>query len=199
MPAQPVHASGSARRRDRRDDRTAAGSPSPARPGYATGNRSTPSLTTARATASASIWGEMPAWVATAVGGVGRARAARGEAEIGQARVGRWLCADGGRCCDGDGVAELFELGDEPAGLPLGVLARREVVVAEVLEHLAGAQQMPDQLDQRVGDGDGCLVRARDGGRSDGTGRRSSFPWFVRRLGRTRSARVAATGCRPWC
>lgn len=57
-------------------------------------------------------------------------------------------------CCDGDGVAEILELGEEPAGLPLGVLARLEVVLAEVLEHLAGAQQVPDQLDQRVRDGD---------------------------------------------
>ena len=70
------------------------------------------------------------------------------------------LCGDRGGCLQGDGEAELFELGDEAARSPLGVLAGGEVVVAEVLEHLGGAEQVPDQLDQGVGDGDGCLVRA---------------------------------------
>jgi hypothetical protein len=60
----------------------------------------------------------------------------------------------------GDFEAELLELGDEPAGSSLRVFARDEVVVAEVLVDLAGAEQMLDEFDQRVGDGHRCLVRA---------------------------------------
>lgn len=68
-----------------------------------------------------------------------------------------------GRCGDlrgcgrlqGDLEAELFELGDEPAGSPVGVFAREEVVIAEVFVDLAGAEEMPDEVDQRVGDGHG--------------------------------------------
>jgi len=37
---------------------------------------------------------------------------------------------DGWGCFEGDREAELFELGDETAGSPLGVLAGREVVIA---------------------------------------------------------------------
>ena len=51
----------------------------------------------------------------------------------------------------GDLEAELFELGDEPAGSPVGVFAREEVVIAKVFVDLAGAEEMPDELDQRVG------------------------------------------------
>ena len=68
------------------------------------------------------------------------------------------LCGDGGGRCEGDGVAEVFELGDEAAGLAFGVAPSGEVVIAEVLEYLTGAQEMPHQLDERVGDGDGRLV-----------------------------------------
>jgi hypothetical protein len=92
-----------------------------------------------------SIWGEMPRWTATAVVVFDVRERLGGEAEIGQARVGRWLCRDRWTCCNGDGVAEVFELGDQAAGLPFGVLPRLEIVVAEVGENLAGTQQMPDQ------------------------------------------------------
>jgi hypothetical protein len=71
------------------------------------------------------------------------------------------LCGDGGGRCEGDGVAEVFELGDEAAGLAFGVTPSGEVVIAEVLEYLTGAQEMPHQLDERVGDGDGRLVEFR--------------------------------------
>ena len=60
---------------------------------------------------------------------------------------------------EGHGEAELFELGDETACSPFRVLSFGEVV-AHVLAHLAGAEQMPDQLDQRVRDGDGRFVRS---------------------------------------
>ncbi|MGZ6575063.1 MAG: hypothetical protein ACXVHJ_29060 [Solirubrobacteraceae bacterium] len=45
-------------------------------------------------------------------------------------------------------VSEVFELGDKPAGSPFWVLAPGEVVVAEVFEHLACAQEMPNEFDQ---------------------------------------------------
>ena len=100
----------------------------------------------------------MPASACESVRASGRARAARGEAEFGPRWLRGWLCGYRRRCGEGDGVAEVFELGDEPACLAFGILAFGEVVVAEVLEHLAGAQEMPDELDQRVSDGDGCFV-----------------------------------------
>jgi hypothetical protein len=51
-----------------------------------------------------------------------------------------WLRGGGGQ---GDGVAELFELVDQTTGLALRVTAADEEVVAEVLEALPGAQQVP--------------------------------------------------------
>jgi hypothetical protein len=48
-----------------------------------------------------------------------------------------------------DRVAEFFELRDETTRSSFGVLTVGEVVVAEILEDLAGAQQVPDQFDQR--------------------------------------------------
>jgi hypothetical protein len=69
------------------------------------------------------------------------------------------LAALGG-VLQGDFESELFELGDEIACSPLRVLAGAEVVVAEIVEQLAGAEQVPDELDQGVGDGDGSFVGA---------------------------------------
>jgi hypothetical protein len=47
-----------------------------------------------------------------------------------------WLRGGGGQ---GDGVAELFELVDQTAGLALGVAAADEEVVAQILVALPGA------------------------------------------------------------
>jgi hypothetical protein len=71
----------------------------------------------------------------------------------------------GGSGLEGDGEAEIFELRDQTTRASLGVLSVGEVVLAEVLVHLAGTEQVPDEFDQRVRDGDGRLVRpaaARD-------------------------------------
>jgi hypothetical protein len=49
-----------------------------------------------------------------------------------------------------DAVAEGFELGDEPAGLPFGVQAAGEVAGAEFLVGFPGGQDVPDdQCDTR--------------------------------------------------
>jgi hypothetical protein len=95
------------------------------------------------------------------LGEEGHAKTARDEAEFGSSGALEGIYA--GRACgylQGDFESERFELGDEAARPPLGVLAAGEVVVAEILEQLAGAQQMPDELDQGMGDGDGGLVGA---------------------------------------
>jgi len=42
---------------------------------------------------------------------------------------------------DSDGEPELFELGHEATGLAVGIATTLEVVVTEVLEHLAGAEE----------------------------------------------------------
>ena len=104
--------------------------------------------------------GEMPPIVEPVVVVFGRTRAARAGAEFERRRCGDLL--RGGRWggLKGDGEAELFELGDETACSPFRILSFGEVVLAHVLVHLAGAEQMPDQLDQRVRDGDGRLVRS---------------------------------------
>src|SRR5689334_6411914 len=73
---------------------------------------------------------------------------------------GRGLCGWG----QFDGVAELFELADQAAGLVLFVVAVEEVVLAEVSEHLAGGEQVPGHIQQAVSDRDGCLVRAAAAG-----------------------------------
>jgi len=48
-----------------------------------------------------------------------------------------------------DGVAEAFELGDEPAGLSFGIAAG-EVLAAEVVVKLAGGEHVPDRAQHRV-------------------------------------------------
>jgi len=53
---------------------------------------------------------------------------------------------------EGDGVAELFKLADQPAGLTLGVAATLEEVLATVVGWLAGGEHGPDHHDQAVGD-----------------------------------------------
>lgn len=50
---------------------------------------------------------------------------------------------------------ELLKLGDEAAGLSFRIMAPLEVPVAEVVVDLAGAEHVPDQVAQAVGDGDG--------------------------------------------
>ena len=106
------------------------------------------------------------------------------------ARFWDCLCGDGGGSFQGDGVAELFELGDQATRLALRVLSFGEVVIAEVLEHLAGAQEMPHQLDQCVGDGDGCFVGATTAGDLAVLRAEVASPWSGPRLGRTRSGRA---------
>ncbi len=56
--------------------------------------------------------------------------------------------------------AELFELGDEAAGLAFWVATALEVVVAEVMEALARRELVPDEIAQAVRYGDSGLVRA---------------------------------------
>jgi hypothetical protein len=67
----------------------------------------------------------------------------------------------GGSGLEGDGETEIFELRDQTTRASLGVLSVGEVVLAEVLVHLAGTEQVPDEFDQRVRDGDGRLVVER--------------------------------------
>jgi hypothetical protein len=56
--------------------------------------------------------------------------------------------------------AELFELGDEAAGLAFWVATALEVVVAQVMEALARGELVPDEIAQAVRYGDSGLVRA---------------------------------------
>jgi hypothetical protein len=75
----------------------------------------------------ASIWGEMPLgrrerWVILGVRKPLGAKPSFGR------RGWRWS-GGGWGCLESDGEAELFELGDETASAPLGILARGEVVV----------------------------------------------------------------------
>ena len=74
--------------------------------------------------------------------------------------MGLWLRGCGRGLLESYRVAKVLELGDEMPGAPGGVLATDEVVVAEILEDLAGAEEVPDELDQRVRDGDGRFVGA---------------------------------------
>jgi hypothetical protein len=76
-----------------------------------------------------------------------RSRSGRSGGWIGRAS-GDGLCGEGCGCLQGDVEAEFFELGDQTAGSPFWVLAAGEVVVAEVGEELAGAEQVPDEFDQ---------------------------------------------------
>ena len=75
-----------------------------------------------------------------------------------------WLGGYLGGCFEGDREPERLELRDEATGLAFGILAFGEVVVAEIFEHLAGAEEMPDELDQRVGNGDSCSVGSATAG-----------------------------------
>jgi hypothetical protein len=59
-----------------------------------------------------------------------------------------------GRGCQGDLVAEGFELADEVALAGLGVGAGGEVVGAELLVGGALFQHVPDDDDEGVGDGE---------------------------------------------
>src|SRR6266576_4606035 len=56
-----------------------------------------------------------------------------------------------GTSLEGDGVAEGFELGDQPAGFPFGVQAAGEVAGTEFVVGLPGGQDVPDDDDQGVG------------------------------------------------
>jgi hypothetical protein len=93
-----------------------------------------------------SIWGEMPARIAVEVG-LWACKSSSGRSRVWRCRVEGWLGGDLGGGFQGDREAERLELGDEATGLAFGVLAGGEVVVAEIFEHLARAEEMPDELD----------------------------------------------------
>src|SRR6266576_3408147 len=85
-----------------------------------------------------------------------------GQAAATPAGVAGWGLTGGrsGGWLEGDGVAEGFELGDQPAGFPFGVQAAGEVVGAEFVVGLPGGQYVPDDDDQGVGHlDDGFLLR----------------------------------------
>ena len=60
---------------------------------------------------------------------------------------------------ESDLEAESFELGDQVTGLVLRVVTALEVVVAQVVEALAGAEHVPDEVKEAVRDGHRGLVR----------------------------------------
>ena len=55
-------------------------------------------------------------------------------------------------------MPEAFELSDEALGFAFGIASLLVVVDTEVLEDLAGGEEMPDHVGEAVSDGDGCLV-----------------------------------------
>jgi hypothetical protein len=55
-------------------------------------------------------------------------------------------------------VTEGFESVDQAAGFAFGVAAAFVEIDTEILELLAGGEQMPDHVDEAVCDRDGCLV-----------------------------------------
>lgn len=65
---------------------------------------------------------------------------------------------------DLDGVTEFVQLGYQPTGVVLFVVAGGAVVLTEVGEDLAGGKHVPDGVEKAVGDRDGCLVRAAAAG-----------------------------------
>ena len=69
-----------------------------------------------------------------------------GQAAATPAGVAGWGLTGGrsGGRLEGDGVAEGFELGDQPAGFPFGVQAAGEVVGTEFVVGLPGGQDVPD-------------------------------------------------------
>src|SRR5262245_4048053 len=81
---------------------------------------------------------------------------------------GLWL----GRCWfEGDGVAESDGLGGEVSGFSFGVAALFVVVDAEVAVALCGiSDEVPEDDQDAVGDGDGCLVRSAAAGESSVAG-----------------------------
>src|SRR5512147_2920114 len=93
------------------------------------------------------------------LGEYGHAEAARLTPSFNRPDVCRGLCGRGGDCLQGDFEAELLELADETTGSSLRVFAGSEVVVTKVLVDLSGAEQVPDERDQRVGDSHGRLIR----------------------------------------
>src|SRR5680860_273556 len=105
-----------------------------------------------------SIWGEIP----TLAGGFGRAGLGTDPraAWVGVPSGSAARVLGGGRGLDVYGVAELLELVEEPPGFALGVAAALEVVGAEVVEDLAGAHDVPDDVEEAVGNRDHRLVRA---------------------------------------
>ncbi len=60
----------------------------------------------------------------------------------------------------GPAPAEFLQLARQAAGLVLLVLAGDEVIRAEVGEHLAGGEHVPDHVEEAVGDRDGGFVRS---------------------------------------
>src|SRR5215204_3066915 len=61
---------------------------------------------------------------------------------------------------DGDGVAECFELSQETASDRFGIAAALVAVGTEVGESFAGGEDVPDDVEETVGDGDSGLVRS---------------------------------------
>src|SRR5438093_12337137 len=64
------------------------------------------------------------------------------------------------RAGEGDVVAQLFELADEASGFALRIAEALEVVAAQIVVALTGAEEAPDEVAQAVGHGNGGLVRA---------------------------------------
>jgi hypothetical protein len=122
-----------------------------------------------------------------------------GRAEVVTGWVSVTLCGYAWGRFERDRVAELFELGHETTCSSFGVLAVGEVVVAEILEDLAGAEQVPDEFDQRMRDGDGGLVRAAAAGDLAVLGAEVAAPGSGPRRGPLQSGRDGAIGCRAWC
>jgi transposase-like protein len=100
------------------------------------------------------IWGEMrlcgpPVWAGASGSGRSPEPSVVDDDEVLRGGSGR---------AERDRETETLQLGDKSASLSAGITARPEVVVAEVLVHLPGGKQVPDQLDEAVGDGDGSLI-----------------------------------------
>lgn len=55
-------------------------------------------------------------------------------------------------------MPEAFEFSDEALGFAFRISSLLVVVGAEVLEDLAGGEEVPDHVGEAVSDGHGCLV-----------------------------------------
>ena len=97
----------------------------------------------------------------------------------------------GGDGFEGDVVAELFELSDDPVGFALGVLAAVVVVGAEVVVLEFGiGHEMPEHDGDAVGNGDGCSVLAAAAGDAPVSGGKVGVFGLRRPIWPIQSARV---------